>query len=168
MTSIPQIGQPLPDFSLPAAIANEDGTIEETTVTPADFRGRPFVLFFYPKDATSGCTIEVCGFRDLYSEFEKLGVAIVGVSRDSVRSHSRFITNQNLPYPLAADAGGALIRSWGLLLNTTMYGKPVTKVARTTFVVDGDGIVRQIYERVTPLGHAQVVLEDVRRLTKNV
>src|SRR5687768_12487887 len=98
MSTMPQINQLLPDFSLPAAVPGLDGKITETTISNADSRGRPFVLFFYPKDATSGCTIEVCGFRDLYPQFEELGVAVLGVSRDTVRSHSRFIQNQNLPY----------------------------------------------------------------------
>ena len=163
MNSIPQLGQPLPEFSLPAAVPDQDGSITETTITPADFRGKPFVLFFYPKDATSGCTIEVCGFRDLYPEFQKLGVEILGVSRDSIGSHIRFIQNQNLPYPLASDLGGELIKNWGLLVNKTMYGKPVTGVGRTTFVVDSEGIVRNVIEKVTPLGHAQEVLEMVQR-----
>ena len=167
LNSIVKVGQLLPDFALPAAVPGKNGAIEDTTITPADFLGRPLVLFFYPKDATSGCTIEVCGFRDLHPEFEKVGAAIVGVSRDSVRSHRRFIENQQLPYPLAADAGGALIKSWGLLLNATMYGKPVTKVARSTFVVDGTGVVRRIYEKVTPFGHAQEVLELVRSIARD-
>lgn len=166
MSSIPRLNQPLPDFSLPAAVPGTDGAIEETTITPADFRGRPLVLFFYPKDATCGCTIEVCGFRDLYGELQEVGAAIVGVSRDTVRSHRRFIENQNLPYPLAADPGATLIKAWGLLINGTMYGKPVTKVLRTTFVVDGAGVVREIYEKVAPAGHAQEVLEAVRRVTE--
>jgi peroxiredoxin Q/BCP len=86
------------------------------------------------------------------------------VSRDNVRSHIRFIQNQNLPYPLLADQEQTLIRGWGLLVNKTMYGKPVTKVTRTTFVVDGEGIVRRVIEKVTPLGHAQEVLDLVRIL----
>jgi peroxiredoxin Q/BCP len=164
--TIPEVGQPLPDFSLPAVGRGEDGSIAETTLSNADFRGQSMVLFFYPKDATSGCTIEVCEFRDLYPEFEKLGVSVAGISRDSVSSHKKFMQNQNLPYPLLADKNQEIIKGWGLLVNKTMYGKPVTGVLRNTFVVDGDGIVRRIFEKVTPLGHAQEVLEFVRTLRK--
>ena len=120
------------------------------------------MLFFYPKDATPGCIIEVCNFRDLHEEFETLGVALVGVSRDKMGAHRRFIENQNLPYPLAADEGGKLIEKWGLLKQATMYGKPVTKVARTTFVADKNGVLRRVFENVTPAGHAAEVLDFVR------
>lgn len=158
----PQPDQPVPDFSLPAALPGPDGGITETTISATALRGRPAVLFFYPKDATSGCTVEVCNFRDLHADFQESGVQIVGISRDSIRSHIRFIQSQSLPYPLAADIGGELIKAWGLLVHKTMYGKPVTKVLRTTFVLDGDGVVRRIYEQVTPLGHARQVLDDMR------
>ena len=164
MNTTPQLNQPLPEYCLSAAVPGADGAITETTITNADLRGRPFVLFFYPKDATCGCIVEVCGFRDLYSEFEKLGVAVLGVSRDTMRSHIRFIQNQNVPYPLLCDTDRNLSRAWGLLVNKTMYGKPVTGTARTTFVVDGNGIVRRVFEKVTPLGHAQAVLDCVRDL----
>jgi peroxiredoxin Q/BCP len=162
MHSAIQVDQPLPGFSLPAAVPGKDGSITESTLSNTDFRGRPLVLFFYPKDATSGCTIEVCGFRDLYPEFEKLGVAVAGVSRDSIGSHKKFVQNQNLPYPLLSDKSQDLIKGWGLLVNKTMYGKPVTGVLRNTFMVDANGIVRRVFEKVTPLGHAQEVLEFVK------
>lgn len=159
---VPQVGQPLPDFSLPIAVPNANGEITESTLTAQSARGRSLVLFFYPKDATCGCTIEVCGFRDLYPEFQKENVQIVGISRDNIRSHIRFIQSQNLPYPLAADVGAELIKSWRLLVHKTMYGKPVTGVLRTTLLVDNEGTVRHIFEKVTPLGHAQQVLDAVR------
>jgi len=164
MSTLPQIGQKLPEFSLPAVSQNGEG-FDEMTVSNANLAGRPAVLFFYPKDATSGCTIEVCNFRDLYSEFEKIGIMVIGISRDKLSAHKKFITNQNLPYPLASDEGSKLIQEWGLLKQATMYGKPVTKVARTTFVIDGDGIVRHVFENVTPLGHAQEVLDFARSVS---
>lgn len=161
MNSLPQIAQPLPEFSLSAVVQTGDG-FDEVTLSNTSFAGRPFVLFFYPKDATCGCTVEACGFRDLHEEFAKLGVTVVGISRDKISAHRRFIANQTLPYPLAADDGAALIREWGLLKQATMYGKPVTKVARTTFVTDADGVLRGLFENVTPDGHAQEVLDFVR------
>jgi peroxiredoxin Q/BCP len=160
---LPQEGQPMPDFKLAAAVPSK-GEIQETELSLADFKGKPLVLFFYPRDATPGCTIEVCGFRDLYPEFEKLGVTVVGASRDTVRSHIKFIQNQNLPYPLLADPDQILINGWNLLVQKKMYGKPVTGVLRSTFVADGKGIVRRVFDKVTPLGHPQEVLEFVRGL----
>jgi thioredoxin-dependent peroxiredoxin len=160
---LPEINQKLPEFSLPAVVKT-GASFDELTLDNAALAGRPFVLFFYPKDATSGCTIEVCGFRELHDEFQKLGVQVVGVSRDKLSAHRRFIENQTLPYPLASDDGARLIDEWGLLSQGTMYGKPVTRVARTTFVVDKDGLVRRIFEKVTPAGHAHEVLEFVKSL----
>ena len=153
-----QSGQNLPDFQLPIALP--DGTL--STCSLADFRGAPVVIFFYPKDATSGCTIEVCGFRDAYAEFQKSGVKVLGVSRDKASTHKRFIENQNLPYPLLADAEQTLLRACNLIVNKTMYGKPVTKVLRTTFALDENGTILRVWENVTPLGHAQEVLQFLR------
>lgn len=151
----PVLNQPFPDFSLPVALPAG----EQSTLSRAELSGKPFVLFVYPKDATSGCTIEVCGFRDLYPEFRKLDAQVVGLSRDGVRSHGRFIGEQKLPYPLLADADQSTLKAWQLIKQATMYGKPVTKVQRTTYLVDGAGVLRGVWENVTPIGHAAEVLE---------
>lgn len=156
-------GQPLPDFDLPAAIPGESG-MTGSTLSRADLRGKPFVLFVYPKDATSGCTVEACEFREQYSAFQQLGVEVLGLSRDTLSSHRRFIENQQLPYPLLADKEQIVVRGWGLLKDATMYGKPVTKVQRTTFLVDEAGVVRRIFTDVQPLGHAAAVLEAAREI----
>ena len=158
--STPQINQPLPHFSLRAVLP--DGS--ETTLSNADFANRVLVLFVYPKDATSGCTIEVCGFRDLYEEFQVLDVEIVGLSRDGVGAHRKFIEAQNLPFALMSDKEQTLLKSWNLISDATMYGKPVTKVSRDTLIVDKSGIVRHVLTKITPLGHAREVLELVRAL----
>ncbi len=155
----PQVGSPLPEFSMLLAVPQADGSIAEATLTNTDFMGHPSVLFFYPRDNTPGCTIEVCGFRDLYAEFQKHGIAVIGVSRDTLRAHHKFIQSRNLPYPLAADIGAEVIKSWGLLVNKTMYGKPVTGVARTTYIIDAQGVVSHIFDKVSPLGHARKVLD---------
>ncbi len=156
----PQINQPLPPFSLRAVLP--DGT--ETVLSNENFAGRVLVLFVYPKDATSGCTIEVCGFRDLYEEFRVLDVEVVGLSRDSVGAHKKFIDAQKLPFALMSDKEQTLLKSWNLISDATMYGKPVTKVSRDTLIVDKSGIVRHILPKITPLGHAREVLELVRAL----
>ncbi len=156
----PEINQLLPPFSLSAVLA--DGT--PTVLSNADFVGRAFVLFVYPKDATSGCTLEAQGFRESYAEFRVLDIEIVGLSRDSVGAHRKFIEAQTLPYALLSDKEQTLLKNWDLISNGTMYGKPVTKVKRTTFLVDENGVVRRIWNDVSPTGHAQNVLEAARQL----
>ncbi len=154
----PVIGQSVPPFSL-AAI---DYRGAQSVVSPESLAGKPFVLFVYPRDNTPGCSVEACNFRDLWQEFRELGVEILGLSRDSVRSHGHFIKKNELPYRLLADERRELIGPWGLIINAQMYGKDVTKTARTTYFFDGAGIVREIWEEVTPPGHAAQVLEWVR------
>ena len=163
--NIPTIGQPLPAFELPIAppqvLAPENtaGKAVASTCSAQDLRGRAQVLFVYPRDATSGCTIEVCGFRDLYTEFEKLNIGILGLSRDTLGAHRKFIAAQNLPFGLLSDKEQSLLKAWNLIVPGTMYGKPVTKVQRTTFLMDENLVVRQIWNDVTPLGHATQVLQ---------
>ena len=158
---IPQPGQTFPDFDLPAAIPSPEGT-HKSALSRHDFRGAPLVIFFYPKDATCGCTTEVCGFRDEYSSFEELGAKVVGISRDKLSAHGRFIENQSLPFPLLADSEQILLRACGLIKNATMYGKPITRVLRTTFALDENGIVLRVWENVAPPGHAAEVLAFLR------
>jgi peroxiredoxin Q/BCP len=157
MSSLPEVGQRFPGFSLSLATPR-GGEIEQSTLSLEDLRGAPSVIFFYPKDATPGCTIEVCGFRDEYQNFEKLGVRVVGISRDKIGAHLRFIKNQQLPYPLLADPEKQLISACNLIVNKTMYGKPVTKILRTTFALDEEGKILKVWESVSPLGHAREVL----------
>lgn len=152
------IDQPFPDFSLPAI----DNQCNQTTESNDSLKGKKWVLFVYPKDQTSGCTVEACNFRDFKSEFDAIGVQVFGISRDTIRSHSNFIEKQALTYPLLADAGGPWLKANGLIYDAKMYGKPITKVARTTFFIDEEGIVRHIWENVTPLDHASAVLDWIK------
>ena len=167
--AIPSIGEPLPTFELPIALPqvlaeqNSAAKAAASTCSAQDLRGRAHVLFVYPRDATSGCTIEVCGFRDLYTEFRKLNVGILGLSRDTLGAHRKFIAAQNLPYGLLSDKEQHLLKAWNLIAPGTMYGKPVTKVLRTTFLMDENLVVRQIWNEVTPLGHATQVLQFVQQ-----
>lgn len=157
---IPSIGETLPPFELPIALPQTDAA---STCSGESLRGRAHVLFVYPRGATSGCTIEVCGFRDLYPEFRKLNVGILGLSRDTMGAHRKFIAAQNLPYGLLADKEQNLLKAWNLIVPGTMYGKPVTKVLRTTFLIDENLIVRHIWNEVTPPGHATQVLQWVEQ-----
>jgi peroxiredoxin Q/BCP len=154
-----QENQPLPAFELPISTVDFD-----RTTSTAEFAGRPFVLFVYPKDATSGCTIEAQEFRDAYPEFQKLGVEVLGLSRDGLGAHRKFIAAQGLPFALLSDKEQSTLRAWDLIQSGTMYGKPVTKVARTTILVDASGVVRRIWRDVKPAGHAAEVLQAAREL----
>ena len=157
----PELGQPLPAFSLPCVSFRGP----QGDASPATLRGKPFVLFVYPRDDTPGCTVEVCQFRDLYLQFQEMGVEVLGLSRDGVKSHRDFIKKQEIPFPLLCDEKREVIGAWGLIYEAKMYGKPVTKVARTTYAVDVEGMVRQIWEDVAPPGHAAQVLEFARELS---
>lgn len=152
------LSEPFPKISLQAT--NFRGV--QTHVTNAQLKGHPFVLFVYPKDATCGCTLVAQGFSELYSEFRELGIEVYGLSRDTLRSHSKFIEKAELPFPLIADDGGNWMRAHDLIYASKMYGKPVTKVSRTTVFVDEAGIVQEKWENVSPEGHAQAVLESLR------
>ncbi|RYX81367.1 peroxiredoxin [bacterium] len=155
-----QEGAPFPDFELPCVALRNDEKSEKV-VSNETLRGTPYVLWVYPKDQTSGCTIEAREFAQLYTQLQEEGVEVIGLSRDSIRSHINFLRAQELPFALLSDVGGTWMNSQGLIYEAKMYGKPVTKVARTTFFVDADGIVRRIWENVTPAGHGAQVLEAV-------
>lgn len=165
MSNLPQAGEAFPHFDGAAAFPGKDGATQGT-LSLDDLKGAPAVLVFYPKDNTPGCTIEVCGFRDEYAGFKKLGIKVIGISRDKVTAHVRFIQNQELPYPLLADPERTLIEKCNLLVEKKMYGKPVTKVLRSTFALDENGTILKVWENVTPLGHAKEVLEYFRAAAK--
>lgn len=156
----PELNQPLPPFSLPSiSFRGAQGE-----VSPATLQGKSFVLFVYPRDDTPGCSVEVCQFRDLYLQFQEIGVEVLGLSRDGVKSHQNFIRKQEIPFPLLCDEKREVIGAWKLIYQAKIYGKPVTKVARTTYFVDGEGMVCRIWEDVSPPGHAAQVLEFAREL----
>lgn len=143
-----QVGQPFPAFSL----SDQDGNI----VTNADLLGSKTIVFFYPKDDTSGCTIEACAFRDSLPKFE--GAKIIGVSPDSAKSHSKFIKKFDLNYTLLADVDKSLCEACGVWVEKSLYGKKYMGVARTTFLLDENGQVFRVFEKVKPEGHAEEVL----------
>ncbi|MCK9283640.1 MAG: peroxiredoxin [Rhodocyclaceae bacterium] len=146
----------IPDFSAAAT----DGE----TVTPAALKGKKVVLYFYPKDSTPGCTTEAQQFRDLHGEFLKAGATLYGVSRDSLKSHDNFRSKQGLPFALISDADEALCTLFGVIKLKNMYGKQVRGIERSTFLIDGKGVLRQEWRGVKADGHAAAVLEAVRNL----
>ena len=154
--SSPMIDQPIPEFSLPSTGGK--------TVSLADFRQQILVIYFYPKDSTPGCTTEAQQFRDLHPDFVAAGARIVGVSRDSVRSHENFKLKQDLPFDLLSDADEALCTLFSVIKMKSMYGKQVRGIERSTFVIDGSGVLRREWRGVKVPGHAQEVLDFVKTL----
>ncbi len=145
------IGRKAPAFSLP--------TDTGETVSLESLRGKPVVLFFYPKDDTPGCTTEACEFRDSWKAVQRTGAVVLGVSPDGVDSHRRFREKFSLPFPLLADQDHAVAEAYGAWGEKSMYGKKYYGVLRTTFIIDPAGSVRRVFEKVKPVGHAAEVLE---------
>lgn len=154
----PQVGDEAPDFELPA---HPMGSLRLSSL-----RGRPVVLFFYPKDNTPGCTKEACEFRDLLPSFEKLNAAIVGVSRDSLASHKRFAEKHALPFPLVSDVEETACSRYHVIRLKNMYGRQVRGIERSTFLIDQDGKVRAVWRKVKVAGHARSVLDTLRNLVE--
>lgn len=151
----PAVGTRAPSFSAPDADGN--------TVSLSSFRGKKVVvLYFYPKDNTSGCTKEACGFRDEIKAFTKEDVAILGVSPDSAASHKKFATKYDLPFTLVCDEDRQICEEYGVWQEKSMYGKKYMGVVRTTFVIDKQGKIAHVFEKVKPVGHEQEVLEWIR------
>ena len=150
------IDQTVDDFSLPATGGR--------TFTLSACRGSLVVLYFYPKDSTPGCTTEAQQFRDLHPEFVAVGAIVVGVSRDSVKSHENFRAKQDLPFDLLSDAEELLCARFAVIKMKSMYGKQVRGIERSTFVVDRKGVLRREWRGVKVAGHAQEVLDFVAQL----
>lgn len=132
------------------------------STTWSDFRGRPVVVFFYPRANTPGCTKEACGFRDLNAEFEALGAAVIGMSADSVRKQKNWHTKHGMTFPLLADESQTVLAPWGVWGEKKMYGKTYEGIVRSTFLFDADGCVVRAWPKVRVTGHVEEVLEAVR------
>ena len=150
------VGLEVPDFST-AATGGRDFKLSAQ-------RGKPLVVYFYPKDNTPGCTTEAGQFRDLHDAFAKLGCQVFGVSRDSLRSHEGFKAKLGLPFELLADGDEAACRLFGVIKSKTLYGKQVVGIERSTFLIDGDGILRREWRALKADGHAAEVLKAVTEL----
>lgn len=143
-------GMQAPDFSL----ADKDGNI----VSLSDFAGKKVVVYFYPKDNTPGCTRQACAFAAAYGEFAARGVAVLGISKDSVSSHAKFAEKHGLPFILLSDPDLSAIKAYGVWQEKKMYGKTVMGVARTTFIVGEDGMIEAVMRKVNPDTNAGDVL----------
>jgi thioredoxin-dependent peroxiredoxin len=130
----------------------------------ADARGKAVVLYFYPKDMTAGCSVEARDFRDLHARFKKAGAIIVGVSRDSLQSHEKFCDKEALPFDLLSDADEALCKYFDVIREKTLYGRKYLGIERSTFLIDGQGVLRHEWRKVKVAGHAQEVLDQLRAL----
>jgi peroxiredoxin Q/BCP len=139
-----------PDFKL------MDG--DEVEHKLSDYRGKPVVLYFYPKDDTSGCTTEACEFRDDYHRYEEAGVVILGVSPDPPKSHTKFRSKYELPFTLLSDENHAVLEAYGVWQLKKMYGREYMGVARTTYLIDSEGMVKKVFEKVKPKGHSTEIL----------
>jgi peroxiredoxin Q/BCP len=149
-------GDPVPDVKL-QGLGGEP-------ISPADFGGNKLVLYFYPKDDTSGCTTEAQAFSALAQYFEKAGVWILGVSKDDAKKHRKFIDKYDLKVPLATDADGSVCEAFGTWVEKSMYGRKYMGIDRATFLVDRDGVVKRVWRKVKVPGHAEEVLAAAREL----
>jgi thioredoxin-dependent peroxiredoxin len=149
-------GAKAPDFTLPT-----DGG---GTVSLAKLKGKRVVLYFYPKDDTSGCTAEACGFRDIFPNFRKADAVVIGVSRDSAASHDKFKKKYQLPFTLAADVEGKVTEKYGVWIEKSMYGRKYMGIERATFLIDEKGVIRNVWHKVKVTGHVDEVMQALKEL----
>lgn len=150
------LGEAIPEFTM-----TTDGGGQ---ISSADLKGRKLVLYFYPKDDTSGCTKEAQGFRDALGDFDAAGVSVIGVSRDSVASHDKFKKKHGLTFALASDETGEVCEAFGVWVEKSMYGRKYMGIERSTFLMDADGVVRNAWRKVKVPGHVADVLEAARAI----
>lgn len=150
------VGDTAPPFTLPT-----DGGGK---VSLKDFKGQTLILYFYPKDDTSGCTAEACAFRDALPDFSKAGAAVIGVSRDPVKKHDRFKKKYDLNFPLASDEEGQVCEAYGTWVEKSMYGRKYMGIERSTFLIDVRGVIRRVWRKVKVPGHANEVLNAAQSL----
>jgi thioredoxin-dependent peroxiredoxin len=151
------VGDAAPDFDLPT-----DGG---GRITLAELKGAPLVLYFYPKDDTSGCTSEAKAFSEMRSQFEEAGAKVLGVSKDSPLSHDKFKAKHQITIPLASDEDGAMLERYGVWVEKSMYGRKYMGIDRATFLVGPDGLVKAVWRKVKVPGHVDAVLKAVRGVT---
>ena len=151
-----QIGDKAPAFTMPVN--------DTKSVSLSDFKGKPLILYFYPKDDTPGCTKQACSFSENLSQFNKLNIAVLGVSKDSIAKHAKFKAKYNLAFPLASDENTTTCEDYGVWVEKSMYGKKYMGIERTTFLIDGEGVIRHIWDKVKVPGHIEDVLSVLGNL----
>jgi len=149
-----KIGKKAPDFSLP----DQDGTL----CTLKEYKGKRVILYFYPKDDTPGCTKEACAIADIYDDFKKHGVKVLGMSKDTPRSHKKFAEKYNLPFTLLSDKTGEMIEKYGAWKEKSMFGKTFLGILRISYLIDEEGKVAKVYPDVDPATHALELLKDIK------
>lgn len=154
MASLPAVGQPAPDFSLP----DQSGK----TVSLSDLKGKPVVLYFYPKDDTPGCTTQACSFRDYYADIQEAGGVVYGASPDSAESHQAFIEKYDLNFDLLADEDKTAAQAYGVWVERERNGQKFMGIARTTFAIDEDGNIAHVWENVSPDTQGEDILNWVK------
>ncbi len=154
MTNMLEEGIKAPEFSLP----DKDGNI----VNLSDFKGKKVILYFYPKDSTPGCTKQACGFRDNFSEYQKLNAVVIGISKDSVKSHTNFASKQNLNFIILSDTELNTIKAYGVWQEKKNYGKVSMGVVRTTYVIDENGVIEKVFKKVKTADNPIDVLEYLK------
>ena len=150
-----EIAKPAPDFAMEC---------DQGKAALADYRGKTLVLYFYPKDDTSGCTSEAKAFRDAHAAFQAAGIEILGVSKDSVASHAKFRAKHELPFRLGSDPDGAVCEAYGVWKKKSMYGREYMGIERSTFLIDAQGVLRAEWRKVKVTGHAEAVLAAAKAL----
>lgn len=150
------VGTQAPDFTLPT-----DGN---GSITLSALQGKPVVLYFYPKDDTSGCTAEACQFRDMQPDFSGVDAVVIGLSKDSVASHDKFKKKYELPFTLASDSDGTVCEAYGVWVEKSMYGKKYMGIERATYLIGRDGKIAKIWRKVKVPGHGADVLKAVKAL----
>lgn len=150
------LGKVVPNFDVPATLA---GSVSKNAL-----KGKAYVIYFYPKDDTSGCTAEACDFRENIAAFKKLGITVVGVSKDSIKSHEKFAKKYDLNFPLGSDETGAMCEAFGVWVEKSMYGRKYMGIERSTFLVDAKGIIRAAWRKVSVTGHVAEVTKAIKAL----
>lgn len=153
---MPEIGDKAPDFTLPSTSGGD--------ISLSDLKGAPIVLFFYPRDDTPGCTKESIGFSESLQDFTDAGAKVFGISRDTMAKHQKFTDKHGLTVPLLSDEDGNMTEAYGVWVEKNMYGRKSMGIERSTFLIDAEGKVAQLWRKVKVPGHVEAVLEAVRAL----
>ncbi len=151
---MPQVGKKAPSFKLSDSSGKK--------ISLSDFKGKKVVLYFYPKDMTSGCTREACDFRDAFPNFKKIKAVVLGISNDSIEMHKKFIDKYKLPFTLLSDYKKEVVEKYGVWKEKNMYGNKYMGIERTTFIIDEEGMIMKIFPKVKVAGHVEEVLNALK------